>query len=237
MYRQPTVHAQRQRTASGGCDHRKPTDLERPWRGCRNNVLYTAAEVRASLARAQLIDLQTPLPLPGGIAVTAHYAGHVLGACMFHVRIAATDVVYTGDYTMLPDRHLGAARVPRLAPDLLISESTFGSTVRDARRARERELLEAIHSTVLAGGKVLVPVAAIGSAQELSLLVSGFWRRHGLSVRVAVLLSLLPAARLPCRALSLSLKDSLEQEREREREHLSVLEREPGLTGPRPRLT
>jgi integrator complex subunit 11 len=102
---------------------------------------------------------------------------------MFHVVIGATDVLYTGDYNMVADRHLGAAKVPRLLPDLLITESTFGTTVRDSRRAREQAFLEAVYSTVRAGGKVLVPVSAVGSAQELSLLVDGFWERMGLQVR------------------------------------------------------
>jgi integrator complex subunit 11 len=150
---------------------------------CRKNALYSHEQIRASLARATTIELDSPLHLPGDITLTAHYAGHVLGACMFHCRIGATDLLYTGDYNMSADRHLGAAKVPRLRPDLMITESTFGTTVRDSRRAREREFLDAVHSTVLAGGKVLVPVNAVGSAQELSLLIDGFWERMGLTVR------------------------------------------------------
>jgi integrator complex subunit 11 len=33
----------------------------------------------------------------------------VLGAAMFEVRVGQQSVVYTGDYNMTPDRHLGAA--------------------------------------------------------------------------------------------------------------------------------
>lgn len=42
---------------------------------------------------------------------------------------------------MTPDRHLGAAQVARLRPDLLISESTYATTVRESKRSRERELI------------------------------------------------------------------------------------------------
>ena len=44
---------------------------------------------------------------------------------MFHVRVGSCSVVYTGDYNMTPDRHLGAAHISRCQPDLLITESTY----------------------------------------------------------------------------------------------------------------
>ena len=46
-------------------------------------------------------------------------------------------MLISGDYNMTPDRHLGAAHVlPGLKPDLLISESTYATTIRDSKRAR-----------------------------------------------------------------------------------------------------
>lgn len=36
--------------------------------------------------------------------IKAYYAGHVLGAAMFYVRVGDESVVYTGDYNMTPDR-------------------------------------------------------------------------------------------------------------------------------------
>ena len=38
-----------------------------------------------------------------------YFSGHVLGAAMFQVRVGSESLVYTGDYNMTPDRHLGAA--------------------------------------------------------------------------------------------------------------------------------
>lgn len=50
----------------------------------------------------------------------------VLGAAMFYARVGGKlSVLYTGDFNMTPDRHLGAARVDeQLRPDLLITETT-----------------------------------------------------------------------------------------------------------------
>ena len=62
--------------------------------------------------------------------IKAYYAGHVLGAAMFHIRVGEQSLVYTGDYNMTPDRHLGAAWIDKCRPDLLITESTYATTVR-----------------------------------------------------------------------------------------------------------
>jgi Cft2 family RNA processing exonuclease len=60
---------------------------------------------------------------------------------------------------MTPDRHLGAARVlPDLKPNMLITETTYASTIRDSKRAREREFLRKITETIEGGGKVSILV-------------------------------------------------------------------------------
>jgi integrator complex subunit 11 len=160
-----------------------PECVPSPPGGCRGDPLYSNEQIAACLARATPAALDVPLRLPRDIALTAHYAGHVIGAAMFHVRVGAASVLYTGDYNMSADRHLGAAHVPAMpAPDALITESTFAATLREPRRARERRFLEAVHATVRGGGKVLIPVFALGNAQELSVLVDGYWRRQGLQV-------------------------------------------------------
>ena len=59
-----------------------------------------------------------------------------------------------GDYNMTPDRHLGAASIDKCRPDLLISESTYATTIRDSKRCRERDFLKKVHDCVDKGGKV-----------------------------------------------------------------------------------
>lgn len=52
------------------------------------------------------------------LEIRAYYAGHVLGAAMFYARVGEQSIVYTGDYNMTPDRHLGAAWIEKLRPDV-----------------------------------------------------------------------------------------------------------------------
>jgi len=73
---------------------------------------------------------------------------------MFHIRVGHASVVYTGDYNMTPDRHLGAAWIDKVRPDVLITESTYATTIRDSKRARERDFLKKVHECVSQNGKV-----------------------------------------------------------------------------------
>lgn len=41
---------------------------------------------------------------------------------MIYAKVGDNAIVYTGDYNMTPDRHLGAAHIDRLELDLLITE-------------------------------------------------------------------------------------------------------------------
>ena len=95
------------------------------------------------------------LQVDDSLTIKAYYAGHVLGAAMFEVRVGSESFMYTGDYNMTPDRHLGAAHVQaNLKPDLLITETTYATTIRDSKRARERDFLKKVHDCVDRGGKV-----------------------------------------------------------------------------------
>ena len=127
------------------------------------------------------MDLSQEIWIGEDIKVKAYYAGHVLGAAMFHVQVGEESVLYTGDYNMTPDRHLGGAIIDRCQPDVLITESTYATVVRDSKRARERDFLKQVHQCVASGGKVLVPTFALGRVQELCTLIDAYWTRAGLS--------------------------------------------------------
>ncbi|RKP04221.1 hypothetical protein CXG81DRAFT_29076 [Caulochytrium protostelioides] len=138
---------------------------------------FTSADIAACMDKVIPIDLMQTHPVDDELAIRVYYAGHVLGAGMFHLQVGHESVVYTGDYNMTPDRHLGAAWIDQCRPDLLITESTYATMIRSSKRARERDFLQKIHECVAQGGKVLVPVFALGRAQELCILVEDYWAR------------------------------------------------------------
>lgn len=67
---------------------------------------------------------------------------------MFWAGSGGESIVYTGDFNTIPDRHLGAASIERLHPDLMITESTYATLLRETRRSRERDFLFKIHQVI-----------------------------------------------------------------------------------------
>ncbi|BFG17285.1 hypothetical protein CerSpe_035590 [Prunus speciosa] len=145
---------------------------------------FSSDHIAECMKKVIPVDLKQTVQVDKDLQIRAYYAGHVLGAAMFYAKVGDAAMVYTGDYNMTPDRHLGAAQIERLNLDLLISESTYGTTIRDSKYAREREFLRAVHKCVAGGGKVLIPTFALGRAQELCILLEDYWERMNLKVPI-----------------------------------------------------
>ncbi|UMM16337.1 hypothetical protein L5515_013386 [Caenorhabditis briggsae] len=146
---------------------------------------FTSDDIKNCMKKVIGCALHEIIQVDDQLSIRAFYAGHVLGAAMFEIRVGDHSVLYTGDYNMTPDRHLGAARVlPGVRPTILISESTYATTIRDSKRARERDFLRKVHETVMKGGKVIIPVFALGRAQELCILLESYWERMALNVPI-----------------------------------------------------
>lgn len=145
---------------------------------------FTSDMIKQCMKKVIAVNLHEVIKVDDELEIKAYYAGHVLGAAMFHVRVGQQSMVYTGDYNMTPDRHLGSAWIDKCRPDLLITESTYATTIRDSKRCRERDFLKKVHSCVEKGGKVLIPVFALGRAQELCILLESYWDRMNLKVPI-----------------------------------------------------
>lgn len=143
--------------------------------------LYTEADHISTLTQIETIDFYTTHTI-NGVQVTPYPAGHVLGAAMFLINIAGLNIFFTGDYSTEQDRHLVAAAAPDPRKvgkiDLLITESTFGISTAPPREEREFALLKSVSNIVNRGGKVLMPVFALGRAQELLLILEDHWQKH-----------------------------------------------------------
>eukprot|EP01116_Phalansterium_solitarium_P022031 TRINITY_DN7121_c0_g1_i1.p1 TRINITY_DN7121_c0_g1~~TRINITY_DN7121_c0_g1_i1.p1 ORF type:complete len:708 (-),score=188.83 TRINITY_DN7121_c0_g1_i1:377-2500(-) len=143
-----------------------------------DEMLYDELDVARSLERLETCDYHQQLQPVSGIKFTAYNAGHVLGAAMFVVEIAGVRVLYTGDFSRQEDRHLMAAEIPPEVPHVLIVESTYGVQIHQPRDERERRFTGFVHDTVRRGGRCLIPVFALGRAQELLLILDEYWQQH-----------------------------------------------------------
>jgi cleavage and polyadenylation specificity factor subunit 3 len=98
---------------------------------------------------------------------------------MFLIEIAGLKILFTGDYSRENDRHLVSAEIPKnVKIDVLITESTYGIASHVPRVERETALMKNITGILNRGGRVLMPVFALGRAQELLLILDEYWGRH-----------------------------------------------------------
>ncbi|CAG0893057.1 unnamed protein product [Darwinula stevensoni] len=146
--------------------------------------MFTSQMIKDCMKKVTAVNLHQVVQVDPELQIKPYYAGHVLGAAMYLIQVGPLSVVYTGDYNMTPDRHLGAAWIDKCHPDLLITESTYATTIRDSKRCRERDLLKKLHDSIERGGKVLIPVFALGRAQELCILLETYWERMNLQVPI-----------------------------------------------------
>lgn len=135
---------------------------------------FGMGEVKESFAKVRLLKLGCTERMgdEDSIAVTPFYAGHALGAVMLYIEVDGISILYSGDYSIRPDRHLRAATVPfGLKPDVFITEATYCSTIRkEGRASQEDEVMNSVVKAAKDGGKVLVPISAFGRVQAVCAL-------------------------------------------------------------------
>ena len=137
--------------------------------------LYDTTDVENCINRIEPINLHQKVNIDG-VQFLLLNAGHVLGAAMVLMEIAGVRILYTGDYSCEEDRHLMSAEIPKnFPPNVLIVESTFGMQIHESREQREKRFTQAIERVLKRGGRVLIPVLALGRAQELLLILEEFW--------------------------------------------------------------
>ena len=112
------------------------------------------------------------------LKLTYHNAGHILGSATVHLHVGEGmyNIVHTGDmkygFTRLYDPT--STRYPRI--DALFIESTYGAhnDITRSRDEAERELMQVMKQTIDRGGKVIVPLFAVGRAQEMQMVLENY---------------------------------------------------------------
>ncbi len=110
----------------------------------------------------------------GEIEIIMRPAGHVAGAAAVELHQKGHSVFLTGDVLFENQRTLPGAKFPSGHYDVLVMETTRGTTVRPPEKSRVNEvarLVKSINDTIESGGSFLLPVFALGRQQEvLSIL-------------------------------------------------------------------
>jgi metallo-beta-lactamase family protein len=125
-----------------------------------------------------------PTPLAHGVTVRAVEAGHMLGSTSLELTVEEDGekkvVIFSGD---LGPRGAPLHRdyVPFERADFVFMESTYGDRDHQSLKETAVEAREVVKKAVDAGGKLLVPVFAVGRTQLLLYLLAGAFKRGTLS--------------------------------------------------------
>jgi KH/beta-lactamase-domain protein len=137
--------------------------------------LYDSSHVREMVNRTIPLRWGETTDIAPDMRLTLHNAGHILGSsiCHFHLGDGDYNLAYSGDIKFERSWLFNPAanRFPRL--ETLILESTYGG-YRDIQPSRQQatEEFSALASKVVGrGGKLIVPVFAVGRSQEVMLVL------------------------------------------------------------------
>ena len=154
-----------------------------------NPLPFTSKHVKQAIKNTITLDYGEVTDISPDIRLTLHNAGHILGSAISHMHIGdgAHNLVYTGDFKYEPSRLLEPATIRFPRAETVIMESTYGGKedVQPSRNNAEKEMMKTIYKTLKRGGKVLVPVFAVGRAQELMVVLEEYMR-HGLIEEVPI---------------------------------------------------
>jgi KH/beta-lactamase-domain protein len=135
---------------------------------------YSAKEVRKELLHTITLDYEEVTDIAPDIRLTFYNAGHILGSAMAHLHIGdgTHNIVYSGDFKYAKTRLLDRANSDFPKVDTLIMETTYGVQEQTDREESEKELMDVINKTLNGGGRVLIPVLAVGRGQEIMLIIN-----------------------------------------------------------------
>ena len=143
----------------------------------REDVIFSEKAMGEALKRFELVEYGERKKIGKDLYITLHDAGHILGSAQVLIEHGKERILYSGDINPRPSRlHRGA--VMGIEANTLIVESTYGSKNDHlpSYRTAGRELAERINETIEAGGRVLIPVFAVGRAQEVLLTIEAYMR-------------------------------------------------------------
>ena len=154
---------------------------------------YSYTDIDKELIHTITVNYEEVNDITPDIRLTLYNAGHILGSSIVHIHIAeglyniivASDIKYSD--TRLLDR--AETNFPRV--EAILIEATYGSPKDKfpSREVAENELINLIKRTIERGGKVLIPVLAVGRAQELMLVLYHYMRIKKILPEMPVYLS------------------------------------------------
>lgn len=142
--------------------------------------MYSDRDVKQIMRQTITLPYGTVTDISPDIKLVLANAGHILGSalCHFHIGNGDHNFVYSGDIKFGKSILFEAAswNFPRV--ETLLIESTYGAKedIQPSRQEVESAFINAVNNTLADGGKILIPIPAVGRAQEIMMVIDHYMK-------------------------------------------------------------
>ncbi|HZA06847.1 MAG TPA: MBL fold metallo-hydrolase, partial [Nitrososphaeraceae archaeon] len=139
-----------------------------------NYLPYEIRDISEVIKHCITLPYGKPTDISPDITITLNNAGHIMGSATVHLNISgAHNILYSGDYKYAKTQLLDSASSVYPRVETLITESTYGNSndIMPDQSVVYRTFTDSINRTLTEGGKVLIPLPAVGRAQEIMLVI------------------------------------------------------------------
>ena len=142
--------------------------------------LYSERDVFQVMRQATTLRYGTVTDISPDVKLVLSNAGHILGSatCHFHIGNGDHNFVYSGDIKYGKSILLESAYTNYPRVETLLIESTYGAKedIQPSRQEVETAFIASVNSVLKEGGKVLIPIPAVGRAQELMMVIDQYMK-------------------------------------------------------------
>ena len=142
--------------------------------------MYSERDVHQIMRQTIPLHYGTVTDISPDIKLVLANAGHILGSasCHFHIGNGDHNFVYSGDIKYGKSMLLESARTNFPRVETLMIESTYGAKedIQPTREEVESAFIKSVNETLSGGGKVLIPIPAVGRAQELMMVIDKYMK-------------------------------------------------------------
>ena len=138
---------------------------------------YSTKGIKEAVKRCITLEYGEVSDITPDMRLTLFNAGHILGSSIIHIHIGEGlhNVVYTGDFKFERSSLFDPASYNFQRCETIITESTYGMDKMPLRNEAEKNLMKIVSETIEKRGKVLIPVFAVGRAQDIMVILA----KHG----------------------------------------------------------
>ena len=148
--------------------------------GEAKKAAYDASDVRNEVLHIIPIAYEKTTDISPDVRLTFYNAGHILGSAIAHFNIGNGfhNVAFSGDTKYEKSWLFNQAANKFIRLESLVIESTYGghNDLQPSRADASVQLCNLLQQAAETGGKVLIPVFAVGRSQEVMLVIEEMMR-------------------------------------------------------------